>query len=221
MISSVIVGAGKGKRFKSTLPKNFFNLKGKKIIEYSLETFNAIDKINEIILVLPAEYVNCRETKKWKLLFSKLKHIVAGGKVREESVYNGLICCSPRNNIVLIHDGARPFVNKKLIERVINGTRKYGACIPVYEVFGSIKTVRNHFLAKTIENNKFFVAQTPQGFNRNILISLMNKQKDKLGQFPDESSIFQYFGYNVRIVNGDASNIKITRKEDLRIAEKL
>ncbi len=221
MISSVIVGAGKGTRFKGVIPKVFYKLNDKKIIEYSLEAFQKIDKINEIILVLPYEYINSGKCKKLKRNFSKLKCIIPGGKFREESVYNGLFNCSVQNKIVLIHDGARPLISRSLIEKVINNTKKYGACIPCYEIFGSIKTIRNNFLEKTLGNDKFFIAQTPQGFNKGLLLSLMDKIKHVFGEFQDESSILRHFGYSVRTIIGEPENIKITTKEDMKIAEKM
>lgn len=221
MISSVIVGAGKGKRFKSVVPKVFYELNGREIIEYSLETFQKIDKVTEIILVLPYKYTGPDIFKKLKKDFSKLKCIIPGGRFREESVYNGLINCSVQNKIILIHDGARPLVNQSLIEKVMTNTKKYGVCIPVYEIFGSVKIVRNGFLEKTLKNDKYFVAQTPQGFNKDLLVSLMDKIKRHFEAYPDEASIFRHFGYKVRVIIGSVENLKITTKEELKMAEKL
>ncbi|MCL5674277.1 MAG: 2-C-methyl-D-erythritol 4-phosphate cytidylyltransferase [Candidatus Omnitrophica bacterium] len=221
MISSVIAGAGKGRRFKGNIPKVFHELNGREIIEYSLETFQRIDKVTEIILVLPYKWTEHKRFKKLKKDFPKLKCIIPGGRFREESVYNGLINCSGQNKIVLIHDGARPLADMSLIEKVINNTKKHGACIPVYEIFGSVKTAKNGFLEKTMENSKYFVAQTPQGFDKDLLISLMEKIKRHFETFPDESSIFRHFGYNVKIIRGDLENIKITTKEELKMAERL
>ncbi|MCL5409216.1 MAG: 2-C-methyl-D-erythritol 4-phosphate cytidylyltransferase [Candidatus Omnitrophica bacterium] len=221
MISSIIVGAGKSKRFKSVVPKIFYNLHGKKIIEYSLEIFQKADNINEIILVLPSKYIDTKRFKTLKKKFCKLKCIVPGGQFREESVYNGLVHCSEQNKIVLIHDGARPLVNIPLIKKVINNTKIYGACIPVYEIFGSVKTIKNNFLEKTLKDTKLFVAQTPQGFNKDLLISLMEKIKNNFEIFPDESSIFKYFGYKVKVISGNAENIKITIKDEFKIINKI
>lgn len=158
---------------------------------------------------------------KLKQFFPKIKAIVPGGRVRQESVLNGFLNCSKECDIILIHDGARPFVSVGLIKRVVRGVLKYGSCIPVYPANGSVKIVKNRKLMGTIFERNIGIAQTPQGFRRDILEKVFSAHREELENFPDESSMCEKSGYIVYTVAGEITNIKITTRDDLKIARAL
>ncbi len=218
MTGCIIVAAGRGTRFKSRMPKTFFLLKDKPLLQYSLETFSKCEAIDEIVLVVQRRFLKNKYVLNWKKHFPKIKSFVAGGEFREESVLNGLKKCSNNCEVILIHDGARPFLTCNLIKRVEEAALKYGACIPVYPVNGSVKIVRNRKLAGTIYEKDVEIAQTPQGFRRDILEKIFKKYRKELNKFPDESSMCEKYGFPVHTIRGESTNIKITNRQDLKIA---
>ncbi len=207
MIGCIVVAAGRGKRFKN-----------KPILEYSLETFSMCEMIDEIVLVVQEKYLKNKAILLLQKRLPKIKAITAGGSCREESVFNGFEKLSETCDIILIHDGARPFVSMDLIKSVINGTEKYGACIPCLPVNGSAKITKKGKLEKTIFEKDLEIAQTPQGFRRSILKKAFEFCKSNLAHYPDESSMCLEAGLDVHTVKGKVQNIKITTPEDVLIA---
>lgn len=218
MICCIIVAAGRGKRFKSRIPKTLFMMRGIPVVEYSLRTFSASPLVDEVILVMQKKFINTDQVSVWKKFYSKLVKVVPGGKYRELSVFNGLLHCSKKCNMVLVHDGARPFVSESLINRVIKATARYGACIPVWPVNGSVKSVKKNNLVSTISDGALYIAQTPQGFRKKIIKKAFEFNKKTLKDFPDEASLCMEAGFDVHVVPGEVRNIKITTKEDLQLA---
>lgn len=219
MNGCIIVAAGRGTRFKSKTPKTFYLLEGKPLLEYSLETFSNSTVIDGIILVVQKKFMKTKYISDLKQRFSKIKAIVPGGRFREESVANGLKYCPENWDIVLIHDGARPFVSASLIKRVVKGVLRNGICIPVYPVNGSVKVVKNNKVEHTIFEKNVGVAQTPQGFKRDIVEKIFFVNKKELKYFPDEASMCEKSGFFVYTTKGDVTNIKITTRQDLKIAK--
>ena len=213
-VTAIILSAGKGKRFKDPIPKQFHLLKGKPIFEWSLETFSNHELVDSIILVID-------DPPQWKELkekYSKIDKIVKGGEFRQDSVKNGLRVLE-EECIVLIHDAVRPLVSKELITRVIEGVKNYGSAIPVIEETDSLKLVENDKVVSTIRREKVFRVQTPQGFHlKDILYS--HKIGEERGIFvTDDSELMEKAGFEVRTVKGEETNLKITTKLDLILAE--
>ncbi len=218
MICCIVVAAGRGKRFKSKIPKTLFLMQGIPIVEYCLRTLSMSPLIDEVILVMQKRFVNNTQVSIWKKSFSKLVRVVPGGKYRSQSVLNGLSHCSEKCDIVLIHDGARPFVSENLIGRVARAAEKYGACIPVWPVNGSVKLVKKNKVVSTILENELQIAQTPQGFRKEIIEKAFMLNRKNLRGLPDEASLCMKAGFDVYTVCGEARNIKITTRQDLRLA---
>lgn len=221
MTGCIIVAAGRGMRFKSKMPKIFYPLQGKSVLEHSIMRVSGCTLIEEIIVVVQKKYIKSSYINVLKGLFPKIRAVVSGGKFREESVLKGFLNCSEDCDIILIHDGARPFISSRLIERVVKGVLKYGSCIPVYPTNGSVKIVRNKKLIRTLFEKGIEIAQTPQGFRREILEKIFSINRENLKNFPDESSMCEKSGYSVHTVAGEITNIKITTREDLKIARAL
>jgi 2-C-methyl-D-erythritol 4-phosphate cytidylyltransferase len=218
MTSCIIVAAGTGRRFGSSIPKVFLNLGEMTVLEYSVASFHRSASIDEIVLVVPRTFLRHPLLAQLKSVYPKLKAVTSGALFREQSVYRGLQRCSPASRIVLVHDGARPFVRRSLIERVIRATVRHGSCVPVWPVFGAVKKISCNFVKEHCTGD-FFVAQTPQGFKTEILRRAMADMKNRLDEFQDEASLLASLGNRIYTVKGQSDNLKITVREDMRIAE--
>ncbi|GAA0177964.1 2-C-methyl-D-erythritol 4-phosphate cytidylyltransferase [Clostridium sediminicola] len=219
---AVIVAAGKGTRMKADVSKQFLCIKNKPILYYTLKVFEENDLVDDIILVLAeCEIKFCRENIIEKYNFKKIKQIVAGGKTRQESVLNGLYAAHG-SDIVLIHDGARPFIDNEIISDGIKFALLYGGAACGVTPKDTIKSrSENGFSESTLERNKLFCVQTPQCFKYDIILKChVNALKQKvIGT--DDTMIAEYYSENVYLYQGSYDNIKITTPEDLFIAEKL
>jgi 2-C-methyl-D-erythritol 4-phosphate cytidylyltransferase len=200
------VAAGTSARFSAVSSektlKQFIKIKGKRVIDYSIEIFSKIAE--EIILVLPKGYNDVV----WQDFLT-----AEGGPTRRDSVYNGLLKAT--SEIVLIHDAARPFITRKVIENVVEGVKKYGAALPVVPVRETLKISISGFVDKTIDRSKAFLAQTPQGFDRELILKCFKKTLHISG-FTDDASVAEACGVKVFCAEGDVNNIKITVPDDLR-----
>lgn len=215
-VTTIIVAAGEGRRFGSV--KQFALIKGKCVLDWSLEKFEAHEKVSEIILVLRDD----REKGKYLNRYRKLTSVVRGGKKRQDSVITGFSEVNPeKTDIVLVHDGVRPLVGEDLITRVIEATEEAGVAIPALPVEDTIKQVEGEKVSRTLERSKLRRIQTPQGFFYSILEEALNKAREDNFYGTDEASLVERIGKKVFIVGGDSRNIKITDQEDLRIAEAL
>lgn len=212
-IAAVIVAGGKGKRFGSK--KQFEFIGKRKVIELTVSKFLKISDIKNIVLVLPIEDI------KRKLDFSNRIKIVPGGKTRHHSVFNGLSILSSDTDIVLIHDGVRPFVSEKIIKDSIVSAKKYGACVVAIPSNDTVKIAKNGFIISTPERRNIFLAQTPQAFKYSLIMRAYKKAFEKNFFSTDDSALVEKLGKKVRIVSGDYKNIKITTKEDLSLKSRI
>jgi len=218
MVDVVITSAGKGRRM-GDVEKQFLPLNGIPLFIYSLRTFASIDEIEKIILVLP-------EGKQvyGKHLVSEFEMhreiiVVPGGNERQDSVYAGLK--EVKSDIVLIHDGVRPFVSSYLIQKIIREVERYGAVIPAIPISDTIKRVEKNQIIATLNRDEIFAVQTPQGFEREIIQEAYEvAYRDKF-YATDDSMLVERLGIGVRIIDGEPLNIKITRKEDFYLAEEI
>lgn len=221
MVSAIILAGGRGKRMGSDISKQFIEIDGKPILYYTLKRFIDSKSINEIILVLPKdeiEYCINNVLNKYNLKVSK---IVEGGKERQDSVYNGLKEVA-NSDIVLIHDGARPFVKERIIEEGIAFAKKYGAAAPGVMPKDTIKVIdKAGFSKETPDRNTLVAIQTPQVFKSNIIIDAHKKVRESRLIVTDDTMVVEMNNNRVFIYEGDYENIKITTKEDLILAQKL
>ena len=215
-VSAIIVAAGEGKRFGSA--KQFVLLKGKPVLDRTLETFEEHMKVTEIILVVREDWLR----EKYLSRYKKLVAVVRGGEKRQDSVMAGFNQLKPdQADIVLVHDGVRPLVGKDLISRVIEAAEQKGAAIPALSLEDTIKRVEEERVVKTLDRLTLFKVQTPQGFFYTTLERALRKAKEDSFYGTDEASLVERIGEKVYIVEGDTQNIKITGPEDIHIAEAL
>lgn len=217
----IIVASGFGTRMGSKIPKQFLCLKNKPIICHTIEKFESCNLIDEIIVVVSAEFENYFKTKiLTNYNYKKISKIVIGGNQRAKSVYNGINAINDDGlkKIILIHDAVRPFIKQNLIEKLILETYKYKACILAVKAKDTIKICNNDFICNTPNRENIWLAQTPQAFEYSLLKTSYEKLLNSF-EFTDDSSIIEKTVNKVKIIEGDYENIKITTKEDLKIAE--
>lgn len=221
MIDALIVAAGKGRRMKTRQPKQFMELAGRPILTRTLRAFDRHAKIDRIFVVLPetdiAEY---RASLIAQAGIDKAVAIVAGGSRRQASVANGLRSIPDKDGIVLIHDGVRPLVTQSLISACIEGARQWGACIPAIEAYDTLKKVRSDgSIERTVPRQRIVMAQTPQAF-RLALIRQAHEAAVRHGWLAtDDASLLEQMGGAVHVIEGSRHNLKVTRPEDVALAE--
>lgn len=216
-VGALIVAAGKGERLGAK--KQFFPLLGKPLLYWTLEKFQKNNKIKEIILVLPRENI-AKQEKIIKQNFSKVKNILPGGKIRQESVFNGLKKINPTISLVAIHDGVRPLVSGKLIHRTLQGAKKYGSAVAALPVKETVKMVSSgNLVHSTLPREKIWAVQTPQVFRREVILQAHQKAKKDKFIGTDDAQLVERIGYKVKLVPGEDTNIKITTRDDLLFAE--
>lgn len=221
MVSAIVLAGGRGKRMGSVQSKQYIDLNGKPILYYTLNHFINNKNIDKVILVIPEDELEfCRNEvlDKYNL---KIDSIAFGGKERQDSVYNGLKKADG-SDIVLIHDGARPFVSERIIEEGIKYARMYGAAAPGVMPKDTIK-VKNQesFSLETPDRNNLVAVQTPQVFDYNIIFGCHKKVKEKNLDVTDDTMVVELFGNDVYLYEGEYTNIKITTPEDLILAQYL
>ena len=213
--TAIILACGESKRFKSSNPKQYTQLFGEVILNHTIKIFLKNNKIDLILLVL---------NKKHKKYFDKIvsnKRILKtyGGDSRQKSVFYGLKFIKRFKPVnVLVHDASRPFTDTNLISQILQNLKKYKAVIPRIKIQDTIKKISNNKITP-INRDKMFVIQTPQGFK---FKDLFEKHSDvNYKNFTDDSSLFDDTSKVIKYINGNYENIKITDKNDIKLAEKL
>ena len=222
MISAIILAGGKGKRMNSSISKQFIEIKGKPIIYYTIKKFNDNKKIDNIIVVLSQEEIEYFKENILKKYDLKVDKIVVGGAERQDSVYNGLKSLeNSETDIVLIHDGARPFISDRIIDEGIKYAAIYGACAPGVMPKDTIKIKdENNFSINTPNRETLVSIQTPQVFKFSEILECHKKvQIDKL-VVTDDTMVAEKYGNKVYLYDGEYTNIKVTTPEDLILGEK-
>ncbi len=216
---AIIAAAGQGSRIGGDRAKQFLELHGIPVIIHTLRRFERCAAIDEAIVVLPAEETaGFRSlTKKFDLL--KVSRIVTGGATRAESVRKGLEVVPEGTEIVAVHDGVRPFVTPDEIARTMDSARAGGAAVLVAPVTDTIKEVKGGRIVGTPPRSKLRRALTPQCFRYDILKQAYEHLNQFEGEITDDSSLVERLGLPITLVDGDSRNIKITRPEDIVLAE--
>lgn len=218
--AAIIPAAGFGTRMNLDHPKQYHLLGGSPILIRTVSPFIEHPNVTEIIVVVPADFISQTQDlfSQHDLDHSKIQ-LIAGGKRRQDSVFNGLHAVSKNCDIVLVHDGARPMVSQQLITRCYEGALKHGAVIAAVPVKDTLKRTRGQKIEATVDRTNLFQAQTPQAVQAELLHQAYRLNKD--ADVTDEASLLEKAGIDVMVVEGAETNIKITRPEDLVLAEKI
>ncbi|MTI66507.1 MAG: 2-C-methyl-D-erythritol 4-phosphate cytidylyltransferase [Firmicutes bacterium] len=219
-VSVVIPAAGMGKRMKSKKNKQYLLLQGKPVLAHTINKFNKCKLIDEIIVVTRENEIEyCKENIVKKYDFNKVSKVIKGGKERFHSVYNGLKSVDENTDILLIHDGARPFITGKTIEKCIVNVNEYKACILGVPVKDTIKEVNeDKSIINTPDRSRLWAVQTPQCFEYDLILNAYNSDINK-ENITDDSMLLERLGYEVKIILGDYNNIKLTTPEDMEFAK--
>lgn len=217
-ITAIVVCGGSSSRMNG-IDKMFVDVCGVPVCVRSIKAFQACDAVSDIVVVTKEDSVLKIQQYCEKFNLFKVSDIVIGGSCRQQSVANGLAVVSDKTDIVLIHDGARPFVSLDCIKRVIDGALKYSAVTCAVIPKDTIKVAKTDGLVtSTLTRDELRSVQTPQGFEFGLYKKAVEANKDRLADFTDDCSLVESFGYAVYTVDGDYKNIKITTSEDLQIA---
>ncbi len=219
-VTAIVPAGGSGSRLGLKTGKPFVMLSGKPILYYAIRALEAADGVSEIIVASEKNRIGRVKAIVKRFGFRKVKNIVAGGKTRADSVKNCLDAITGDPDIVLIHDAARPLVSAGMIKDAIRLASKYGACAAAVPESDTLKlSGPDGFVKRTIDRRNVFRAQTPQAFRTALIRRAYGKQGAK--RATDDSFILEGLGVKVRILPGSYRNIKITTREDLKIAEAL
>ncbi|MFQ5715500.1 MAG: 2-C-methyl-D-erythritol 4-phosphate cytidylyltransferase [Nitrospinales bacterium] len=218
-ISVIIPAAGQGTRMKSAVPKQFLRLRGKSILRHAVEAFEKSGVVDSAVLVAPLQDVD-RTREEWLGSSGIVQRVVPGGAKRQDSVYQGLKALDADVDIVVVHDGARPFVGRRVIRECVDAAREYGAAIAAIPVSDTVKRASPQGLVdQTVDRKGLWRVQTPQAFQYALFREAMEKAIADSYYGTDEGSLIEYIGKTVKIVPGSELNIKITRPEDLILGE--
>ena len=205
----IILAGGESKRFNSSIPKPYYQYKGKSLILHSIDKAKNYKKFNKIVLV-----INKKHKKYIKKLKIKNVKIVEGGKTRAESAYKGLKSIKNYNiKNVMIHDGARPNFSLILLDNLIKGLETYDCAIPAVQSTDSIKEKSSNIITN-LKRKNIYLIQTPQAFNYKSILKL---QYDKSSEVTDDASLFVRAGKKIKIIKGEINNNKITINSDIKI----
>ena len=225
MIVDVVVAAGgQGRRLGSAVAKQWLSIGDRTIFERSVAACAASPRVRGIVVVVPGGDVEHARTLAAGAAGAKLLHVVAGGARRQDSVAAGVAALPGDADVVLVHDAARPFVTGAIIGRVIDAAAREGAAIAGARVHDTVKHVARDgsqsWIDGTIPRDDLALAQTPQGFRRDVLDVLMPLMTSDM-DVTDEAVLAERAGYRVYVVEGHPDNVKITTEDDLARARRL
>lgn len=204
-VSAIIAAAGAGKRMGGGIPKQYIEIGGKPMVTWAAEPFEKSEFVDHVCVVVNSDYD--------ERILDYLDHetiLTLGGSERQDSVYNGLRSLTRDTEIVLIHDGARPYIKPELIERVLAATAQHGAAVPCVRPKDTIRTEE-----KTLSRSELYAVQTPQGFEIDNILEAYESAFDQGYYGTDDASLLERVGRKVVLVQGDDDNIKITTPGDL------
>jgi 2-C-methyl-D-erythritol 4-phosphate cytidylyltransferase/2-C-methyl-D-erythritol 2,4-cyclodiphosphate synthase len=218
-VSAIIVAAGRGERIGGTTPKQLLDLGGRSILRRSVEAFDSHADVDSLVVVLPSELLPSAAVLVGET--ARLCLFVGGGARRQDSVGAGLAALPEPTDIVLVHDAARPFVDRALVDRVIAATRRTGAAVPAVAARDTVKRVPagQRIVAETLARDQIWLAQTPQGFQRDVLARAVALGETGVDA-TDEAMLVEGLGLPVEVVPGDDRNLKITTRDDLSAARR-
>ena len=210
MSNAVLILAGGSSSRMKGIDKQLAEIGGIPVIVKSMLTFEKSGEIDEIVVAAGEANIDKIKELSEKYGIKKLTAVVKGGESRSLSAFNAFKAVKAKG-IILVHDGARPFIDEDTIKRVVSAAEKYGAAVPVIPVKDTIKAVNDGFVDYTPDRSTLFAAQTPQGFTYDVYQKILLSGKEAT----DDSGLAELLGIKVKTVEGSEANIKITTQQDL------
>lgn len=215
---AVVPAAGRGKRFGSGMPKQFVPIAGVPLLHRTLRALWACPFVDGIALALPKDILDLAWVLPAELRDESLVRVCEGGPSRTESVRAALALVPDECEIVLVHDGARPVICHDMVQRVLEGARETGACVPGTSPADTVKRVDElGRVAQTLDRDELRLVQTPQGFTKSVLLDAYAwlDSQDEPPVLTDDASLVEAAGVDVRVVDGDPGNKKVTLPRDI------
>lgn len=214
----VVPAAGQGKRMQAGKNKLLLELKGTPLIVHTLLVFQRDEACDAIIVATHSHEVSVMQSLFSKYQLTKVKKVVVGGAERQDSVYAGLKVCEG-DGIVMIHDGARPFVKHSLIRKLTKQAEECGAAIPAVPIKDTVKMGKNGIVTQTLERSSLWAVQTPQAFRLSLITRAHEQTEINRISVTDDASLVEHLGVPVHLVESDYDNIKLTTPDDLVTAD--
>ena len=215
-VAAIVPAAGRGRRFRGKIPKIFMPLGGKPLLVHTLERLTRSFRFEEVLVMTGRADVKKTEKILRRFNLGGLR-VLAGGSTRAASVKNGFDRLSADCGWVLVHDAARPLINKALVLRTLAAAKHSGASLCAVPATATVKKVRRGLVLGTEDRRELYLAQTPQVFRRDLLSARYRILKKKALKATDEAALFDGSGVAVRVTAGDARNIKVTTREDWEV----
>ena len=234
-VTAIVAAGGRGERFGASQPKQLFVIGGRSILERSVQLLVSHPEVAEVVVALPLSLA--ADPPAWLQHAPKRLKVVAGGPRRQDSVANAFAAISDDTDVVVIHDAARPFASPELVSRTIAAAAEAGAALaalPARDTVkrgGPAKAVNGRpeasgpaeaghcYVAETLPRETIHLAQTPQAFRRDVLAAALEYGAHEAIEATDEATLAERTGHDVRLVEGETTNIKITTQDDMAMAE--
>lgn len=223
-VAAIIAAAGLGRRMQQDTPKTYLRLSGKPILLHTLEVFERVPEVHEVLVVVHREDLEfCQQEIIDPHPLKKVLRLAPGGKERQDSVYNALKILMKEAEtveIILVHDGARPLVEPALVSQVVAAARRHGAAVPGIPCQDTLKRVNpKGEVVETVDRRDLWQIQTPQGFRAALLWQAYQEAMQREFYATDEAALVEALGKTVAVVPGSFLNLKITTPDDLKMAE--
>jgi 2-C-methyl-D-erythritol 4-phosphate cytidylyltransferase len=220
-LTVIIAAAGSSNRMGAGINKQFLPVKSKPVLCYSVDMLEKCPWVKEIIIVMQSsEITKCCEILARHGHYHKIKGVIPGGSTRQESVWEGIKQTGEDAEYIAIHDGARPFFQRDLLERLLQAAKKWGAAIPGLPIRDTLTTVDSDFwTGKTLDRSVIWAVQTPQVFKGAALKTAYKQARRDNIEATDDAALFAKYAGKVKLLPGDPYNIKITTPADLQLAD--
>jgi len=216
-VTAIIAAAGAGRRLGAAKPKQLLEIGGGSMLQHSVRAFLGHPRVADVVVVVSPDLTTLALAGIEPSRAAALR-VVKGGERRQDSVANGFAAVAPESDVVLIHDAARPFVSADLIDRTIDAAAAHGAAIAALQSRDTVKRVAGDGrITETIPRETIYLAQTPQGFRRDVLAAAIELGRSGV-EATDEAMLAERAGYHVYVVDGDPGNVKVTTSADLDAA---
>jgi 2-C-methyl-D-erythritol 4-phosphate cytidylyltransferase len=220
---AIIPAGGAGRRMGGNVAKQYLSLAGIPILVHTLKAFQDSPLIDEILLAVPqSDVADVRLAVVQRYGLSRVSLVLAGGNRRQDSVRNALAHLRDEHEIIVIHDGVRPFVTDELIERAVAGAKEFGAVtvgVPVRDTVKAVDAAGK--ITGTVPREGLWLTQTPQAFRREVILAAYERAAAEGFYGTDDASLVERMGIPVRMIPGNADNIKVTTPEDMILGKRI